>query len=567
MTFAEFAARTRETFAAFVSLGVQRGDRIAIVSESRPEWLMADFAALALGAITVPMFPTLTAKQIEYIVHESESKILLVSNDLQFGKAIKVARECPLLETIIIFNEQTSLDKSTAGIPVLHFGQLTSTKEHALDFDREAQRATPEDVITLIYTSGTTGNPKGVMLTHHNLLSNIIGATAVLPEIGPTDTALSFLPLCHAFERIAMYLFFVNGFTVGFAESVDTVAENLLEIRPTVMTGVPRFYERIFGRLMRMREKMPKLRRVLFDWALRIGAKNGLSLEGKHFPIVAKLLYPVADLLVLRKIRARTGGRIRFFVSGAAALPAEVGRAFASFGLIVVEGYGMTEASPIISVNPYDRVKWGTVGRTLPNLEVKIAHDGEILVRGPNVMKGYFKHPEETRETIDEQGWLHTGDIGEIDREQYIRITDRKKHLFVSSGGKNIAPAHIESLIGQSVYIDQIMLIGDMRQYCTALIVPDFEALRTVSHSEQPLTPSELVRSQEVLDIIQVEIDRSQKELATFERVRKFVLLPDAFSVENGMLTPTLKIKRKEVERRYADTIESLYRLRQPEAM
>ncbi|HWF43266.1 MAG TPA: AMP-binding protein, partial [Candidatus Kapabacteria bacterium] len=276
MTFAEFAARTRETFASFVRLGIRRGDRIAIISESRPEWLMADFAALALGAITVPMFPTLTAKQIEYIVHESESKILLVSNDLQFGKAIKVARECPLLETILIFNEQTNLDPSTAGIPVLHFTELIKISGSVLDFDREAQQAKPEDVITLIYTSGTTGNPKGVMLTHHNLLSNIIGATAVLPKIGPTDTALSFLPLCHAFERIAMYLFFVNGFTVGFAESVDTVAENLLEIRPTVMTGVPRFYERVYGRLMRMREKMPKLRRALFDWALRIGATNGL---------------------------------------------------------------------------------------------------------------------------------------------------------------------------------------------------------------------------------------------------------------------------------------------------
>ena len=561
MTFGEFGLRTREVFAALARLGLRRGDRIAIVSESRPEWLLADFASLALGAITVPMFPTLTAKQIEYIVKESEAKILLVSNDLQYGKALKIIAECPKLETIVLMNETTNLERPLPGMRFLHFCELASLPGEVPGFDPEAQRSSPEDTITLIYTSGTTGNPKGVMLTHRNLLSNIAGATEILPEIGPSDTALSFLPLCHAFERIAMYLFFIKGFTVGFAESVDTVAENMLEIRPTVMTGVPRFYERVHTRLMRMREKMPKLRRRVFDWALAVGTQNGVAFEGKPVPLGAKLLRPIADRLVLNKIRERTGGRIRFFVCGAAALPAEVGRAFASFGLPVVEGYGMTEASPIIAVNPYHKIKWGTVGLPLPNVEIEIAPDGEILARGPNVMQGYYKHLGETREAIDNNGWLHTGDIGEIDPEGYITITDRKKHLFVSSGGKNIAPAHIESLLGQSRYIDQIMLLGDKRQYCTALIVPDFNTFREMylERGDKPLPNEELVRNAEVNDLIQSEIDRYQREIASYERVRKFMLLPEPFTIENGMLTPTLKIKRKDAQARYADAIESLY--------
>ncbi len=562
MTYAEFCTRTREVFAGLVSLGLTRGDRIALISESRPEWLMIEFASLALGAMLVPMFPTLTAQQVQYIIHNSGSKLLVVSNDLQFGKALKFMQECPALEKVVILNETTKLAKPDTRI--LHLHNLKRDRsdltDQSDDFTAEARLAQPDDIALMIYTSGTTGNPKGVMLTHRNVQSNVDGALAVLPELSERDTSLSFLPLSHAFEHLAMHFYFQKGFTVGLAESVDTVADNLLEIRPTFMTGVPRFYERVFARIMRMREKLPPARQHIFDWAVSVGGACGLAYEGKHVPLGAKILKPIADYLVLNKIRARTGGRVRFFISGAAALPAEVGRAFASFGLPIIEGYGMTECSPAISINPYTRLEWGTVGRSLANVEVKIASDGEILTRGPNVMKGYYKISNETREIIDADGWLHTGDVGVIGSDGYIRITDRKKHLFVSSGGKNIAPAPIESAILQSRYIEQMMLIGDKRQYCTALIVPDFAVLREDGIASG--NPESLVDREDLRRVILGELERLQKEFASYERVRRFVLLPEPFTIENDMLTPTLKVKRKVVEQRYQDLIESLYMVR-----
>ena len=561
ITFGDFGERTRLFARGLRSLGLIRGDRIAIISESRPEWVMMDCASLALGLISAPMFPNLTAKQVEFVVNDCEARVLVVSNDFQLSKALKIAENCPTLTRIVRCVDETNLDVAHCPVPVISVSELLRA-EAVLDFDLEARKAKPEDVITIIYTSGTTGTPKGVMLTHSNLLSNIEGAIAALPEISEKDVALSFLPLCHSFERVASYLFLYKGFTVAFAESVDTVADNLLEIRPTVMTGVPRFYERIHGRIMRLRERMPASKRAIFDWGLRIGAQCSGEWEGKSVPLHARLMKPIADRLVLDKIRERTGGRIRIFVSGGAALSEEVGRAFAAFGLLIIEGYGMTESSPIISVSPYNKLRWGSVGKPLPNVEVKIASDGEILTRGPHVMKGYYNRPEDTAEMIDTDDWLHTGDIGEFDLEGYLKITDRKKHLFVSSGGKNIAPAHIESLISQSRFVDQVLLLGDKRQYVSALIVPDFDVIReefkksgvTNSHTNE-----EIAVHDEVRRIIERDIEQYQREVSSYERVRRFALLPEPFSIENGLMTPTLKIKRKEVENRYADLIQSLY--------
>ncbi len=566
MTFADFGARVREVFAGFAHLGIQRGDRIAVVSESRPEWLISEFAALALGAIWVPMFPTLTAQQIEFIVNDCEAKLLIASNDLQLGKALKLIGNCPSLKTLMLLNSQTKL-ATPSSIRFLHSKDLSALKGSTFDFEREARKATSHDTVTIIYTSGTTGNPKGVMLSHGNIMANIEGALGAIPKLTDDDIALSFLPLCHAFEHIAMHFFFYRGMTVAFAESADTVADNLLEIRPTIMTGVPRFYERIHTRIMRMREKLPPLKRQVFDWALRIGTQNGLALEGNSVPIAARLLKPIADVLVLKKIRERTGGRIRFFVSGAAALPAEVGRAFAAFGLPIIEGYGLTETSPVLSVNPYYKLKWGTVGKPLHNVEIKIDNDGEILARGPNVMQGYYKQPEATRDMIDNDGWLHTGDIGALDPEGYLKITDRKKHIFVSSGGKNIAPAPIESLLGESRFIHQIMLLGDKRPFCTALIVPDFDALREAGLGHDALSGDDsssqmLATNEAVRTAIGRELDRLQSGIASYERVRRFMLLPDQFTIENGMMTPTLKIRRKAVEERYRELIDAMYQVR-----
>ncbi len=560
ITYGEFGTMVCNLAAAFSAKGIQRGDRIALISESRPEWVATDFAAILLGAITVPMFPTLTAKQVEYVVQHSGAKAIIVSNDLQLGKAIKSAKECGSLELIIVMNKSyTSSESYKSPIPVITFDELLSL-ESTIDIEAEAAKAKGDDVVTIIYTSGTTGIPKGVMLTHQNLVSNVQGALAALPPIGFHDVFLSFLPLSHSFERIAMYFLFYAGASAGFAESIESIPDNMLEIRPTIMTGVPRFYERMHGRIMRTREKMPPVKKKMFDWAMRIGNECAKRLEGEQPSMRALLERPIADLLVLKKIRARTGGRVRFFVSGGAALQAEIGRAFAAFGLVILEGYGMTESSPIISVTSTEKIKWGSVGPPIPNIEVKIADDGEILTKGPHVMKGYYHDPEGTAEAIDSDNWLHTGDIGILDEDGYIKITDRKKHLFVSAGGKNIAPAPIESLLAGSKFIEQIMLIGDKREFNSALIVPDYEALRSSLNDLQTLPNEELAVNQFVRDELTKEIDLLQKELASYERVRRFALLPEQFSIENGMMTPTLKIKRKEVENRYGELIDSLYK-------
>jgi long-chain acyl-CoA synthetase len=564
ITFAQFGERVRALAAALHHAGIRRGDRIALISESRPEWVTLDFAALAIGAITVPTFPTLTQKQVEHILVDSGAKIAFVSNDLQLSKVVKSLDAARELQSVVVFNDSFNSISSVLSSGILTLKDFVARHVAAggFDFEQAARQADPDDTITIIYTSGTTGLPKGVMLTHRNLLANINGALAMLPPVTEEDVFLSFLPLSHSFERVASYLIFARGVQVAYAESIDTVADNMLEIRPTIMTGVPRFYERIYSRICRSKEKMAPLRRKIFEWGQSIGNEAGRSFEGESPRLQMKILSPLADALVLKKVRARTGGRIRFFVSGGAALPPEVGRAFAGFGLMVIEGYGMTESSPIISVTPHERIKWGSVGKALPNIEVKIAADGEILTRGPHVMKGYYNAPEDTREIIDQDGWLHTGDIGQMDVEGYIKITDRKKHLLVSSGGKNIAPGPIESLIAQSQFIDQVMLVGDRRQFCTALIVPDFDFVREYLRSQGlngVTSTDELVEREEVRELIEQQIEQFQRDVASYERVRKFALLKEPFTVENSLMTPTLKIKRKEVERRYAALIEELY--------
>ena len=582
----EFGDRVTSFAKGLNSLGVRRGDRIALISESRPEWVITDFAALCLGAISVPMFPTSTAKQVEQILAHSGASVVVVSNDFQLDKVIKSIPRCTDLKHIIVMNEEWNTNTESFSthrffeilIPTLRVGMpnpdalrpdLTQSVEvghsHAergnetFDLREEVLKALSDDVVTIIYTSGTTGVPKGVMLTHNNLISNVEGALGNIPPIGINDCFLSFLPISHGFERIASYLVFFTGAQVAYAESIERVADNMLEVRPTVITGVPRFYERIYGRLMRMRDKMPPMRKKIFDWALRVGAECARKLEGEHPKLSAILARPVADALVLSKIRARTGGHIRFFISGGAALPEKVGKAFAAFGMIVLEGYGMTESSPIISVTKTDKIQWGSVGKPIPNVEVRIADDGEILTRGPHVMKGYYRSPQETDEVIDTDGWLHTGDIGVQDSEGFLKITDRKKNLFVSEGGKNIAPAPIESLLQRSSLISQVILFGDNRPYCTALVVPDFEIVQE-ELGLSGISDNEMALREDVRALFEKELQSQQKELASYEKARRFALLGEPFTIENGMMTPTLKIKRKEVEARYGDVVERMYR-------
>ena len=490
---------------------------------------------------------------------------------------MKVVAQIPSLHHIILIQEDAAenLDLSTlSGVKVTTLGTMISegrkiAKAVPGQLDELIDRVEPDDLLTLIYTSGTTGNPKGVMLTHRNLVANIKGATDAIPIRHETDVVLSYLPLCHAFERMAgYYTCFACGATIAFAESIDTLITNLAEVRPTLMTTVPRFLERFKSRVENQAGQKSERDQKVFNWAVEVGRKRFRKIEKKkRVGIMLKLKYAIADRLVFRTIRERTGGRLRFFVSGGAALPRDVGEFIFATGINVIEGYGLTESSPVISANRLEKAKLGTVGLPLPNVEVRIAKDGEILTRGEHVMRGYYKDLAGTAEVIDPEGWLSTGDIGEFDRDGYLRITDRKKHIFVSSGGKNIAPGPIEDLLSSSRLIGQIMLVGDDRPYLTALIVPEFEALVDMLREEgghpgkanNADARKQMAESESTLGLIEADIRRLQRPLSAFERVRRFEVLPEEFTVENGMLTPTLKVKRKEVMKVYAELIEGMY--------
>ncbi len=558
--YREFGEWVGRISAGLASLGVKPGDRVALISENRPEWVVADMAMVRLGAVNVSLYPSLTPKQVEYILADAGVTCAIVSNRLQFNKIVKIRAALPCLKDVVSFSD--------LGIPdAVSFADLAARGdafEHAHPgyVRAESARVTPDHLLTLIYTSGTTGNPKGVMLTHRNLVSNILASTECIPFL-PDDILLSFLPLCHSFERMGgYYSAMACGVTIAYAESIDTVRENILEVRPTIVTTVPRLFERIYNGLLKQARAMPPAKRLIFNWAMSVRASVAARPGPARLPLPLKLRRAIADRLVFSKIRSRMGGRIRFFVSGGAALSRELGEFFESIGIGIVEGYGMTEASPVISVNRPGRGKFGTVGTAIPDVSIRIAADGEILAKGPNVMLGYWNDPVATKEAVDDDGWLHTGDIGTFDADGYLVITDRKKHLIVSSGGKNIAPGPIEAAFLRSGLIHQILIIGDGRGYLTALIVPEFDHLRErlagVADGPAP-TDRELVSAAAVRKIFQEEIDAIQKEFASFERIRRFTLIPSAFSPEEGEITPTLKIRRSVVEKKYRETIERMY--------
>lgn len=564
ITYAELREMVESFAAGLLELGIERGDRVGIISENRLEWVIADFATAAIGAVNVPIFPTLTPKQIQYIYDNCSASCIIVSNSFQLNKVLKIASELRALEHIIVMNDDTVFQPgmTRAFKTVTELGaKKYSLAERRDMFLKASQAVQPDDLLTLIYTSGTTGNPKGVMLTHKNIVANVQGALDAI-EIRPTDLLLCYLPMCHAYERTTgYYTAFAAGATIAFAESIETVAENLREVQPTIVTSVPRLFERIKGRVLASVEKDKPAKQKIFNWAMEIGRTYLIARENGKISGLLKAKHALADKLVFSKIRARTGGKIRFFVSGGAALPLDVAQFFIILGIEIIEGYGLTEAAPVLAANRVGEPEFGTVGKPLSNVEVIIADDGEILARGPNVMKGYWRDQQATAESIDADGWLHTGDIGKFTDKGNLAITDRKKHLFISSGGKNISPQPIEQMISGSKFIDQCLLIGDKREYCTALIVPDFDVLKGYAESNGISFKSddELVGNQKIYDLFKTEIDNHQRDLAKYERVRRFTLLPEAFTVENGGMTPTLKIKRKEVEKKFAETIEKMY--------
>lgn len=560
--YSELKVKVDNFALGLAAIGVKRGTNIAIISENRPEWVIADMGMMKLGAVSVALYPTLTPKQIEFILIDSCAKYAIVSNQLQLNKLLKVIDDIPLLEKIILMADDSSIndDRIYSFSKVIEMGSEFKENNSGYLYD-EMSKVKPEDLLTIIYTSGTTGNPKGVMLSHKNLVSNII-ASAECIIFNHEDTVLSFLPLSHSYERMAGYYTAVAcGATIAYAESIDTVRENLLEVQPTIVTTVPRLFERIYNRLMKQISDEPKIRQKIFSWAIGVGKTYACARKNKITSPSLSLQYKIADKLVFQKIKARTGGKIKFFASGGAALASELGEFFEAIGIQIIEGYGMTESSPVISVNRLDDYKWGTVGKPIPDVVVKIAEDGEILVKGPNVMIGYWNNTKETEEIIDKDGWLHTGDIGMFDTEGYLKITDRKKHLFVSSGGKNIAPQHIENLFLQSQFIDQFVLIGDGKMYLSALIVPNFDVIKEYAskHHVSFQTVEDLTNHQEIYKLLETELNKIQRDLANYERIRKFTILSRPLTIENGEITPTLKPRRKIIEENFREVIDKMY--------
>jgi len=560
----ELFERIRDLSLGLGAFGVAPGDRVAIVSESRPEWLMADLAILSGGAVTVPIYPTLSSPQMRYILHDAGAKAAIVSTRLQLQKIQDIRHKLPALEAVVLMDGWTAADSpsviSFEAVAERGHARLTGEWGAGREFRDRARAVRPDELATIIYTSGTTGEPKGVMLSHANLVSNVKAGAHVL-QLTEQDVALSFLPLSHSFERTVSYIYLLSGVTVIFAESFDTIGRDLLRVRPTLLTGVPRVYEKLHGRIMEKGEAEPGLKGSIFSWAVRAGTARGVAaLRGRSVGLLGSLQASVADRLVFAKIREGLGGRIRYLVSGSAPLSADIAEFFQGIGLPIIEGYGLTETSPILTANTPDAPRVGTVGRAIPGVELRIAEDGEILARGPNIMSGYYNKPEATAEALKD-GWFHTGDIGTIDEHGYLRITDRKKDLLVTSGGKKIAPQPIEAVIKRSPLVAEAMLLGDRRKFAAALIVPSFQALeRRLKDLGRPPAPrAELVTRADVLALYQEIVDALNRDLSQFERIKKIALLPTEFSIESGELTPSLKVKRKVIEERWRDAIEALY--------
>ena len=539
------------------ALGVQKNDRVAILSENRPEWAITDFGSLKVGAVTVPMFSTLTPAQVGYILKDSGAKIICVSTEKQLEKISAIRDEVPTLEQIIIF------DPIEGEIPE-GVNQFEAVCE--LEGEETGSAVNEDDIATIIYTSGTTGNPKGVMLTHANFISNLQACKSLI-NVSETDVLLSFLPLSHVFERLGgHYVPLFSGAKIAYAESTFTVAQNMKEVAPTVMLSVPRLYETMHERILRAVQEGSSLKQKIFHWGVSVGSAVSSAIQqGKKPSAILQLQQNIANKLVFAKLKEATGGRLRFFISGGAALPQSIAEFFHAAGILILEGYGLTETSPVISMNHLGKWKFGTVGAHVPGVEVEIAEDGEILTRGPHVMKGYFNNETATAEVIDEDGWFYTGDIGIIDEDGFVKITDRKKNIIVLSNGKNVAPQPIESKLVQSPFISQILLVGNERKNLAALIVPNFDALKawaSDSDTEGGIDTVDLptlLETREVQQYIQSEIRSRLTDFADFEQVRRFTLLEKEFSQEADEMTPTLKLKRNVIIERYNDVIKGMY--------
>jgi long-chain acyl-CoA synthetase len=558
-----FADRVRHFSTGLRVLGVKAEDRVAILSENRPDWTMADFAILAANAVSVPVYPTLLGWQIEYILNDSDAVVVVCSDADQLAKLLEIRHHTPSVHYIVVMDP--SVESSDPAVKsfqsVVDEGARCEKEEGRERFDDLLMRRKASDLATLVYTSGTTGSPKGAMLTHGNITSNVVASAAVIP-FHEHDVALSILPLSHILERMAEFAYFYKGGTIAYAESLAKVADNMVEIKPEVFCAVPRLFEKMHTRVMENVAVAGGAKQKLFQWAIGV-ARERLPYIVERKPMPAGLAFKssVADRIVFGKIKERMGGHIRFIISGGAPLSSDLAAFFIGAGIEIFEGYGLTETSPVITANTPENRRIGTVGKVIPGVEVKIAADGEILTRGPHVMVGYFNNPEATAQAIDSDGWFYTGDIGELDKDGFLKITDRKKELIINAYGKNIAPQPLENLLKASPYIATPVLVGDRRKYLSALIIPNFEKLERDAKAMGLNFSSreEMVRDARIHDLLQKEIDRFNGSHSRAEHVRKFELLADEFTIESGELTPSMKIKRKIVEEKYKALIDGMY--------
>jgi len=562
LTWSQLGEVVRELALGLVALGRRKGDAVALLSASRAEWVQADFAIFSAGCATIPIYPTYTPEQVAYIVNDSEARTLIVEDPAQLAKALEVRGKLDRLEQIVVIQGYAGQEPSVLTWDKLRqLGGENAERLKGVLADRVASTR-PEETATIVYTSGTTGPPKGVVQTHGNHIA-MMRAIAETRTVTSADMDLLFLPLAHSYARCEEYFTIYHGCTTAFAENLDKVAENLREVRPTFLCSVPRVFEKVYAKVLAGVEAGSPAKKKIFYWALGVGRQvSQLQQARKPIPGWLGFKHRIAHKLVFHKLHAALGGRLRFAVSGGAPLAKEIAEFFHAAGILIVEGYGLTETCPSISVNRLERYKFGTVGIPYPGVEVRIAPDGEILARGPNIAKGYFKKPDATAEVFEPDGWFHTGDIGEMDADGFLKITDRKKDLIVTAGGINIAPQNIENLLKGDPFISQAMVYGDRRPYPVALITANPEEVAKFAKDQGILVSdyAQLTKHPKVVERVWRTVEEKNAELQSYAKIKKFAVLPVDFSQDGGELTPTLKVKRKVVAEKYRDVIDSLYR-------
>ena len=559
--FREFLQKVEYFALGIESLGFNQGDKLALLSENRPQWMISDLAAICTGGIDIPLYTSLTTSQIEYIINDSGSKIVVVSKEALLKKILSIRDRLTAVEKIIVIDSVEAKNKTE---DVITFQEVIETGKKiseagAQRFEEKIKRVKPADLATIMYTSGTTGVPKGVMMSHSNIVSEILALTKSI-DAGSEDLLISYLPLSHVLERLVEYFIILNGIAVGYAESIESLPRNLMELKPTLLVSVPRVYEKVFSMTVDGLEKGSAFKKRVFDWAVEAGKsyRESKSLKPYGFKYLKN---SIAEKYVLSKIKERLGGRLRILISGGASLPKDVGKFFNDLGLAIQEGYGLTETTCAVTLNRRDKIKYGTVGQPLPGVEISISEENEILVRGPVVMQGYYKDEEGTKKVIDRDGWFHTGDAGYLDSDNFLVITDRIKDLIKTSGGKYVAPQQIENLYKSNKFVSQAVVTGEGRKYITALLIPDFEVLKKYSGEEkiQFSDKEDLINNPKIISIYQAITTGINKDLANFEKIRKFTLLSADFSLGSEEVTPTMKLKRSVVLKKYKDVIDKMY--------